>query len=54
MQTNVKNHCLFFWAMGPGEWFPTILAGKKFLLGATETELSTKGFNKQNQIFKFI
>lgn len=37
--------------MGPGEWVPTVLAGEKGLLGATETEFSIKAFNKQNQIF---
>lgn len=51
MQASVKNHHLFFGVMGSKEWFPTILAGEKGLLGATETEFSTKEFNKQNQNF---
>ena len=37
--------------MGSREWVPTVLAGEKGLLGATETEFSIKAFNKQNQIF---
>lgn len=40
-----------FGVMGSKEWFPTILAGEKGLLGATETEFHHKEFNKQNQKF---
>ena len=51
MQASLKNHRPFFGVMGSKEWFPTILAGEKGLLGATETEFSIKEFNKQNQNF---